>query len=93
MKVESISRILEAVPGVRAEGATWTIPEELELSVYLAMPSEMITIARVAKISSGADVLTIETVKGERFFFPPEFVAGLKAGHIEPRGPRSTGFR
>jgi hypothetical protein len=93
MKVDSINRILEAVTGVRKDGGSYLVPEENDLSVYIGFGSEVLTVARVARVTPQAELVVIETAKGERFYFPPESIAGVKLGQVESKGPRSTGFR
>jgi len=49
MKVDVINRILEGVPGVRKDGASWLVPEDTDLSFYIGLPAEVLSITRVAR--------------------------------------------
>lgn len=94
MKLELLTRILDGVPNVRKEGTAWLVADEADLSIYIGLPSEVLTIARVSRISTATDLLTVETGKGERFYFTHDMVAGLKVGPSEHKGGgRGAGFR
>ena len=93
-KLELITRILDGVPGVRKEGGAWLLAEHPEVSIYIGMPSEVLTVPRVARVTSGADLTTIETHKGEVFLFATDLIAGAKFAAGEGRAARtSAGFR
>ena len=94
MKIELVSRVLESTTGIRKDGAAFLISEECELSIYIALPSEVLTIPRVSRFQPSPDLVTIETTKGERFYFGPDLIAGVKVGSGESKGiGRGAGFR
>jgi hypothetical protein len=94
MKIELITRVLDGIPGVRRDGAVHLIPDEVEVSVFIGLPSEVLTVPRVARAELHADLLSLETHKGERFHFAVEDVAGLKSSAPEKQsGGRGAGFR
>ncbi len=93
MKIDSIGRILDGIGGVRKDGGTYLVPEELDLSVFVGLGAEVLTIPRVTRLTPTPDLVTIDTVKGDRLYFPPDFVVGMKTGVTELKGPRATGFR
>ena len=94
MKIEQIARVLDGVKSVKKEGAAWVIPDDVELSVFIALPSEVLAVPRCSRIDSNGDVLSLETHKGERFWFPIDVVAGLKSAVAETRAAgRGAGFR
>jgi hypothetical protein len=94
-KLELITRILDGVPGVRKDGAAWLLPEHPEVSIYVALPAEVLTLPRVARVTATADIAVIETHKGESFLFATDVIAGAKFGSSDgkPAGARSAGFR
>lgn len=93
MKVELIHRILDGVSGAKKDGGAWVIPEEVDVSVFIGLPSEVMAVPRVARAEATADLLTVETHKGERYYFAVEDVAGVKCGAPEKRSSgRGAGF-
>lgn len=93
-KLELITRILDGVPGVRKEGGAWLLAEHPEVAIYISMPSELLTVPRVARVSCSADLTTIETHKGETFLFAADLIAGAKYAAGDARSARaSAGFR
>jgi hypothetical protein len=94
MKIDVLNKVLEGVPGVRKDGPSWLVPEETELSFYIALPAEVLSITRISRAIATPDLLTLETAKGERFYFTHEVVAGLKVGVSDVKSlGRSAGFR
>ena len=67
---------------------------EVDVAVLLSMPSEVITVPRVAHLDTMNELLVIMTHKGERFVFPLDVLVGVKSQQGEKRsGARSAGFR
>ena len=94
MKVESLTRILDGVAGVRKDGGAHLFSDETDVSIFIGLPAEVLNLPRVTRLTSTPDMLTIETSKGERFYFPPEVVVGVKVGSPETKAhPRGAGFR
>jgi hypothetical protein len=94
MKAEQVERILDGIPGVRKEGAAHLITEEYETSLYVSLPAEVLTIARIARVERGADILTVETHQGDRYYVHLETVAMVKVSTPNKHGaPRGAGFR
>ena len=94
MRTDFVTRILDAVPGMRKEGQSYVVPEEVDVAVLLSMPSEVITVPRVAHLDTMNELLVIMTHKGERFVFPLDVLVGVKSQQGEKRsGARSAGFR
>jgi hypothetical protein len=93
-KLELITRILEGIPEARKDGTLWLLPEHPEVSIYISLASEVLTVARVARVSPGAELIAIETHKGETYLFPTDVVAGVKFGAADGKPSRlSAGFR
>ena len=94
MKIEMVQRILDTTSGVRKDGGAYLIPEEVEVAVFIGLPSEVLTVPRCARLEPAGELLVIDTHKGERFSFALTDVAGLKSAGQERRpGGRSAGFR
>jgi hypothetical protein len=93
MKTELMTRILDGVPNLRKEGAAYLVPDDLDLSVFIGLPSEVLAVPRLARIEPAAELLTLETHKGERYYFATADVAGLKTGASEKRASGGAGFR
>lgn len=93
MKLELLARIFDTLPGVRKEGTSFLVPDQVEVSVFVGLSSEVVTVTRVARAETAADLLTLETHKSERFYFPMADVAGVKCSAPEKRTTgRSAGF-
>ena len=93
MRLEQIVRILDGLPGARKDGAAYVIPDSVELSVFVALPSELLTVARIARIDLSAELLSLDTMKGERIHFAPEHVAAIKSTPAARAvGNRGAGF-
>ena len=92
-KLELITRILDGVPGVRKEGGAYLLPEHPEVSIYLSLSAELLTVPRVARVQPTADLIQIETHKGETYLFTADVVAGAKLGAGDTKAGRaSAGF-
>jgi hypothetical protein len=94
MKLEMIQRILDTTAGLRKDGAAYLVPDEIELAVFIGLPSEVLTVPRCARLEPSGELLTIDTHKSERFTFAVADVAGFKSTGQEKRAAgRSAGFR
>jgi hypothetical protein len=93
MALIQMNKIFDSVEGVRREGAAYLIPEELEVSAFISVGREALEITRLAKIEASVDCVQFITHKGERFFFPPDVVLGVKLGAMAKRQPRASGFQ
>jgi hypothetical protein len=94
MKLDFVARILDGIPGVRKEGGGYVVPDDVEVSVFISLPSEVLTVPRCSRIEPAGELIVIETHKGERFHFTAQDVAGIKSAAAErsPSG-RGAGFR
>ena len=96
MKLELLSEIVNGIPGVKKDGAAALIPDDNDFALYVGLAAEVLTIARLAKITLGAEVISLETHKGEKYFFAPQDVVGarlLPAKDGGAGGRSSAGFR
>src|SRR6516165_3393369 len=57
MKLDLVTRVLDGVPGVRKEGAAYLIPDDLEVSVFIGLPSEVLTVPRCARVEPSREQL------------------------------------
>jgi hypothetical protein len=88
-----LSKILDGAHGVKKDGASWHLPEELDATLYVALGQEVLQVARVSRVEAGNEVVSVTTHKGERFYFPPEQVVGLKLGGEGKAARTAAGFR
>ena len=94
MKAEQLEKILDGVTGVRKEGAAWHFAEETELTLHLALASEVLTVARVSRYERAGDLAAVETHAGDRYHFLGETIAIVKIGGASRRSPKTgAGFR
>lgn len=94
MKIELLQQVLEAEKGVKREGkGVYTIGEEVEMTVLLDMGQEVMSVARVRKVTSQPELLILETYKSERIYIGPDTaVRGIKFTQVEGHKLRGTGF-
>lgn len=85
MKIELLHQVLETEKAVKREGkGSYVIGEEVELTVMLEMGQEVLSVLRVQRVTSQAELLILETHKGERYYVGPETgVRGLKFAEQE----------
>ena len=95
MKADAIGAILDGQRGVRRDGSSLILDESVSATVFAGGSGELITVPRVCRIDLGKEFCTLTTVKSEKFFFPPEFIVGLKLeeGLERKKGPPTPGFR
>jgi len=87
-----LTKILDSTSGVKKDGASYLIPEELDVNVFIALGQEILQIPRLQRVEGG-DVLVLITHKNERFYFPPDQVVGLRIGGPEAKARNSgAGF-
>jgi hypothetical protein len=88
-----MSKILDGTPGIKKDGAGYTVSEELDATVYISLGIEVLQVARLARVETSGETVTLSTHKGERFFFPPDHIMGLKLGHEAKAARTTAGFR
>jgi hypothetical protein len=87
-----LNKILDGVQGVKKDGSAYLLSEELDATAFIALAAEVLQVARVQRVDIGADVVSFNTQKGERFYFPPEQVVGFKVGGELKASKLSAGF-
>jgi len=87
-----LGKILDGAPGVKKDGGAYLVSEELECTAFIALGSEVLQVARVLRVEIAADMVTLGTQKGERFFFPPEQIVGWRVGGEGKAAKLSAGF-
>jgi hypothetical protein len=94
MKIELLHQILEGEKGVKREGkGTFVLGDEVELTVTLDLGHEAMTVARVRRLTTQAELLTLETHKGERVYVGPDTpVRALRFAEVEGNKVRGAGF-
>ena len=85
MKTDVLSSILDGQKGVRRDGASYVLDDRISATVFAGTAGELITVPRVVRIDLAKEIVTLQTSKGERFFFPYEIVVGLKLEETEER--------
>lgn len=85
MKIELLQQVLEGEKCVKREGkGGYVVGEEADLTVIVDMGHEVMSVARVRRLTVQADLLTMETHKGERVYLGPDAaVRGLKFAEAE----------
>lgn len=94
MKSDTIDTILQGIPGSRRDGAAILFAEDCELSLYVVLASEVLTLPRVSRYERTGDLSVIESHTGDRHYVPTEAISLVKVTGINRRAPgRSAGFR
>jgi hypothetical protein len=88
-----IGKVLDSVQGVKKDGSVYVVPEELDLTLFISLGHEVLQVARASRIELGGEQVAIGTHKGERFFFPPDHVVGVRLGVEQKANRGSAGFR
>ncbi len=91
----SLSKVLDGAPNVKKDGASYTIGEDSDVSLFVTLGREAMQIVRISKIELGAEAVVVSTHKSERFYFPPDLIVGLQVGGSEKRANKGggAGFR
>jgi hypothetical protein len=93
MPLIHVTKILESIPGAKKDGAGYQLPEELDANAFIQLGPEAMQIPRIARVELTDDLVILVTHKGERFFFPPDRLVGLKLGAPTAKTARlSAGF-
>jgi hypothetical protein len=79
-----IEKILSTAPQVKKDGNAYVIPEEVDATAYIALGHEVLQIPRIMRVELSTEVV-FATHKGERFYFLPDQVVGLRFGGPEGR--------
>ncbi|MDB4970842.1 MAG: hypothetical protein JWN44_6531 [Myxococcales bacterium] len=79
-----IDKILAGAPSVKKDGNSYVIPEETDLTVFIALGQEVLQIPRLMKIELSSEV-AFHTHKGERFYFSVDQVVGFRFGAVEAK--------
>jgi len=87
-----LNKILDGAQGVKKDGSSYLVNEELEATAFVALGAEVLQVARVLRVELAAELVTLHTQKGERFYFPPEQIVGLKVGGEMRASKTSAGF-
>lgn len=80
----SIEKILSSSPQIKKDGNAFVLPEEVDATAYVALGMEVLQIPRLCRVEVAGEV-TMQTHKGERFYFLAEQVVGLRFGGPESR--------
>jgi hypothetical protein len=89
-----LNKILDSFAGVKRDGAAYLVAEELDANIFIALGQEVLQVTRLSRIEVAADLVTLSNHKGERFYFPPDQVVGLRFGAPDAKASRSSaGFR
>jgi hypothetical protein len=87
-----LDKVLDGFPGVKKDGASYLLSEELDATAFVSIGQEVLQIPRLSRVDGG-EILTFHTHKGERFFFPFEQLVGIKFGGEAKANRPSAGFR
>jgi hypothetical protein len=92
MKNEQVQKVLDGETGIKAESkGTYTVSDDVDLTVLLDMGQEPLSVARVRRITLQTDLLTLETHKGDRVFTSAQ-VRALKISQPDANKLRGAGF-
>ena len=87
----NVGKILDGAPGVKKDGSSYNIPEEVDATLFVALGQEVLQLPRVSRVELG-ETVRIGNHKGETFFFPGENLVGVKLGAPERSQKHGAGF-
>lgn len=92
MKIEQLSDAF-VKHGARKDGNSLILPDNMEGSVFVALPGETLAIARIARLEHHDGLLFVDTHKGEHFVCALEDVSVIKIDReADKKRERSAGF-
>lgn len=104
MKTELLQKVLENESGVRLDNdstttgrlgahGSYVVGDDVDLTVHLEIGHEAVSIARVRRVTLGADLLVFETHKNERVYVASDpGIRAIKFTPSEHSKKASTGF-
>ena len=93
MKTEQWIDVLARQTSARKDGAGLALPVDAEVTVFVGLPGETLSIPRVTKIAAQDELLVLDDSKGERFIVRVEDVRAVKIDLGEEHArDRSAGF-
>jgi hypothetical protein len=87
-----LPKVLSGVPGVKRDGDAFHVNEDLEATAFISLGNEVLQVARVLRLEVTPELVTLHTQKGDRFYFPPEQVVGIRLGGELKSAKTSAGF-
>jgi hypothetical protein len=87
-----LTKVLDGAPGVKKEGATFIIAEEVDANAFVSLGQEMLQLQRLSRVEIADEVTKFQSHSGEVFYFPIEQVVGFKFGSPH-RAKHGAGFR
>lgn len=89
----AIHLILSSLTEAKKDGDSYLLGEECDAAAFVSLGREVLTITRVKSVRLGPELATLETHKGERFFFTLDQIVGMKLGSKEAGALRAqAGF-
>lgn len=89
MTTETLAELLTKQAGGRKEGAACLLPADADVTIYVALEGETLTITRVSKVDFAAGVAICES-RGEKTAVLAEDIRAVK---IQRDGKDGAGFR
>jgi hypothetical protein len=93
MKKDLLTDVLAKQVGAKKDGTTWNVPDGAELTLFVALEGETLTVPRVSRLELHDAMIIADGPKGERYVVAAEDVRALRVD----RGPgvrrdRGAGF-
>jgi hypothetical protein len=93
MKPEQVIDVLVRQAGAKKDGHALHFPAETEVTLFLALVGETLTVPRVTRLEIEGGLLNAETHRGERIFASAEDIRAVKIERSEAsRRANSAGF-
>ncbi len=92
MTTETLVQVLTKL-GARKDGATFLMPAEADVTLFIALEGETLSITKVVRVDSEKEHLVATTTRGETFAFIATSVLAVKIDRGDGvRRDRSAGF-
>lgn len=93
MKADVLTQILTKQAGARKEGPGYLIPSDVEVTLFVALEGETLSVQRVIRLEITDTLAIAETSRGEHFVLAAEDIRALKLDRSDPvRRERGAGF-
>jgi hypothetical protein len=94
MKLDHVGEVLSKHIGAKRDGATFLIPVESEVTMFVALTGETLAVPKVIRVEIAEPMIICDTSRGDRVVFYADDVRAIRSEKGEGgRRERSAGFR
>jgi hypothetical protein len=83
MKLDQLTEIFVKQGQARKDGASYALPAEVEVTLFVALAGETVQVPRVVRLEVADPFVYLDTARSERFVLGPEDVRLIKIDRSE----------